>query len=362
VLPDEQQAELADRFERFANETAGSSPLYAALCHGLAARPEAASVLLRAPRRQQRPNLLLAAVHDLLLTGLEHPLAAYYPSVGGARPVDGEAVGTLLDLLDGHAEAVAARIATRSTQTNEVGRCAALWPAVHRIAAADDRPLALVELGASAGLLLHLDRYRYDLGGQGGDPDAAVRIAPTLRGPVPAVTADVRIDSRVGIDLAPLDASDEDDARWLCACVWPEETARLERLRAALGVAAHHADVELRTGDLVRTLPSTLAQVPDDHLPCVLHSATLAYLGAEDRQAVTETLAEVGRERDLARISLEGPFLPPFDDWDERQAPDDPPYFVLGLTTWVQGRRRDELLGRLHPHGAWLRWFLGEAG
>jgi hypothetical protein len=198
VLPDEQQAELADRFRRFASETAGSSPLYAALCHGLAARPEAASVLLQAPRRQRRPNLLLAAVHDLLLTGLEHPLADYYPSVGGARPVDGETTRRLLDLLDGHAEAITDRVTTRSTQTNEVGRCAGLWPAVHRLVAADDRPLALVELGASAGLLLHLDRYRYDL--EVGEAAAgAVRIAPALRGRAPAMDADVRIASRVGI-------------------------------------------------------------------------------------------------------------------------------------------------------------------
>lgn len=359
MLSDEQQQDLAGRFERFAAETAGDSPLYATLARGLAAQPTALELLAQAPARQRRPNLLLAAVHDLVLAGLSHPLSAYYPSVGGDRPADDGAVRAFVDVLEEQRHGVLRRVTTRTTQTNEVGRCAALWPALHHLAARDGRPLALVELGASAGLLLHLDRYAYDLGGPAGAPHAPVRLAPELRGRTPDLDGHVRVASRTGLDLAPLDATDPGDARWLAACVWPENTERHARLHGALQVARAHADLDLRRGDVVTTLPSTLARASDDDvLPCAFHSAALAYLRREERDTVAEALAAAGRVRDLGWLSLEGPFLAPFVDLDPPSRPDEP-YLLLGLTTWTAGDRRDELLARVHPHGRWLEWLTG---
>jgi hypothetical protein len=219
--------------------------------------------------------------------------------------------------------------------------------------------VTLVELGASAGLLLHLDRFAYRFAGRSTGPaDSPVVVTAALRGAAPPLAPAPPVLGRLGLDLAPLDPSDPTDAAWLRACVWPEATARLARLDAALELARAHLDVRLVPGDLVERLPDLLAEVPADTVPCVLHSATLAYLGAEARDAVAAILAAAGRRRDLAVLSLEGPFVPPFPTLSAEapeRAPDEE-HFLLGATVWRGGERDDRLLARAHPHGAWLQW------
>jgi hypothetical protein len=361
MLPDEQLDALQQRFARFASETAGRSPLYERLSVDLARRAEGAALLAEAPPAQRRPNLLYAAVHDLLLAGADDPLGAYYPSVAGTRSPDDDATPSFLAFVADRRDAVLARLRTRATQTNEVGRAAALLPGLAHVGTLmDRRPLALVELGASAGLLLHLDRYAYRLGDAvAGDEASPVVITPTLRGGTPPPTAPLpTIAGRVGIDLAPLDPADVGDAAWLRACVWPEDVARLARLDAALEVARVHRDVRAVTGDVVTRLPDVLAEVADDTVPCVLHSAALAYLGAEARAAVSATLAAVGRARDLVVLSLEGPFVAPFPALSAAASEPAPAeeHFLLGATVWRARLRSDALLARAHPHGAWLQW------
>jgi hypothetical protein len=359
MLPDEQLDALQERFGRFATEAGARSPLYERLSLDLARRPEGAALLAEAPPAQRRPNLLYAAVHDLLLTGVDHPLGAYYPSVGGTRSPDAAVVPTFLDFVADHQPEVLARLRTRATQTNEVGRTAALWPALVGVGAWLDRPVTLVELGASAGLLLHLDRFAYRFADVGaGDPSSPVRVAPELRGAVPPVAPVPAIAGRVGIDLAPLDPADDADAGWLRACVWPEDAGRLARLDAALAVARTHRDVRLVAGDVVERLEGVLTEVPENTVPCVLHSAALAYLDAEARETIAATLAAVGRDRDLAVLSFEGPFVPPFPALSAATAAPAPTedHFLLGATVWRGRRRDDRLLARAHPHGAWLEW------
>jgi hypothetical protein len=380
VLPDERLEALQARFLRFAREAGGRSPLYARLSRDLAAHADAVALLTVAPPAQRRPSLLLAAVHDLLLRAAEGPdgvpaaattrgdhaaaaraaLAAYYPSVGGDRAPDAAAVHRFLAVLATHPDAVEHRLRTRATQTNEVGRAAALWPGICEVTAAlGRRPLVLVELGTSAGLLLHLDRYAHRYGdARAGDAASPVRLAPALHGVVPPLAPVPTVVGRVGIDLAPLEPTDPDDRAWLRACVWPEDVDRLTRLDAALTVAGRHTDVRTVAGDLVVALPEVLRTVPAEAVPCVWHSAALAYLGTDAREAVARILASVGRRRDLAVLSLEGPFVAPFPALSAaaRPAAPDEEHFLLGATTWRAGEREDRLLARVQPHGVWLQW------
>jgi hypothetical protein len=184
----------AQRFERFAEqECRGVSPLYERLSLGIAADPELLALAAHAGAGQPAPNLLLAAVHFLLLKGARHALSAHYPSVrrpsarGAPAPLDelGEPYPAFRSFCDEHAATLQHLISTRLVQTNEVRRSACLLPAFGLVARrGGDRPLALVEIGASAGLNLLWDRYGYDYG-QGrryGDPHSPVQISCTPRG------------------------------------------------------------------------------------------------------------------------------------------------------------------------------------
>lgn len=361
MLPHDELRSMVERFSRFAGEARHRSPLYVVLSEGIAEDPSTASVLAAASGRQQRPNLLFAAVHDVLLEGAEHELRHYYPSVGGTTPPNRRAMLAFRSFVDEHRQAIVSRVAHRKTQTNEPGRCAAIRPALSRVASMTSWPVALVELGASAGLLLHLDRYRYRYGhGQPdvGPPGAAVVIDSEVRGTAPPRGDLPTITRRLGIDLNPLFPADEADARWLRACVWPDDVDRMSRLDAALRTAQEHDDVELLRGNVVTDLPPVVADVPDDMVVCVIHSAALAYLDEQDRATVQGHLDRIGSERDLFRICFEGPFVEPFATQEQADAGPTPDEerFLVGLSAWTGGDRRDELLCRSQPHGAWIEW------
>ena len=238
-------ASAARLFQSFGRDAAGTdSPLYAQLCEVIAESPELVDLSTRS--REQTPMVFLAAIHDELLRDPGHALAAYYPTVGGEWPRPGLA-RALTDFCAERAERLESTLATRRTQTNETARCAGLLPTF--AAVADGRPLALIEVGASAGLNLNWDRYAYDYGGRAaGAPSSPLTIVCELRGPAVPPLDPPPVSARVGVDLSPLDASDPADARWLHACLWPDQPARHARLEAALAVAREHP-VEVRRGD-----------------------------------------------------------------------------------------------------------------
>ena len=244
---------LADHFRGFAAvaERDGAT-IYPAICRGVADDARVLSLLDGAPLPQRRPLLLLAAVHFLLLSGVEHPLAAFYDTVATVRgttaataPPAGAVAAAFADFCEVHRAEVERIVATRSTQTNEVGRCTALLPGLCHIASSHGwtEPLSLLDLGTSAGLNLLFDDYAYTYRAAQGD---AVRTAGTT-GSAVALECSVRGDlallpalrlpamaERVGLDLSPLDPRSDDDAQWLLACQWPDNPGRFGRLRAAL--------------------------------------------------------------------------------------------------------------------------------
>jgi hypothetical protein len=279
-------------------------------------------LLGRLPPAKQQPNLLFAAV--LYLGGRQSDFGAFRAFV-----------------LD-HADQVLATIMARQTQTNEVGRCALLLP----LLAGLPGPLALVEVGASAGLCLLPERYAYDYGGTiVGDPASPLRLACRPRGPVPIPTGLPEVVWRRGIDLAPVDLDDPDAVRWLECCVWPDQPERLSRLRAAMQIA--RADPpELVRGDLLEQVGPVVAQAPTDATVVVFHAAALVYLPESARRRFVELMAKLS----AIWISAEGRgVLPTLEPAPERVQVPDEAVFLLG-----QGP--DRLVGLADPHGAWLQW------
>ncbi|WP_422752748.1 DUF2332 family protein [Micromonospora sp. WMMD708] len=239
----------ADRYVEFATREAhGISPAYERLAHAVARDDDLLALLDGLPPARRQPQLLLGVVRWL----------------GG--PVDDPSA--FRAYTKAHWPAIRAAMLTRAVQTNEAGRCAALLP----VLAALPQPLALLEVGASAGLCLYPDRYAYRYGDHllgGGDPV----LDCTLTGTGPPTTRP-EVVWRAGLDLNPLDVTDPADVGWLDALIWPEHTHRRARLRAAAAVAAADPP-ELVRGDLVDDLPALAARAPAGATLVVLHTSVL---------------------------------------------------------------------------------------
>jgi hypothetical protein len=382
--PRDEAAAIGRRFAEMAEQVFTRLPLYRRLAEGAAADLDVAARLLLAPSEQRVPNLLLAAVHDVLLAGEPDALADWYPSVPSAsgaariaRPVGHGADDPwphFRALALGH-EGVAERLRTRATQTNEVGRSLALVPALFdaaRRAASSPpggiRPLGIVEIGASAGLNLRLDAYGYRYEGPavaGGSrihesigSGSRLVLEGALRGPLvpPLPVGGLPIATAVGIDERPLSVGHADDARWLVACHWPEERERLEQLRAAIALAQEAPPVVER-GDAVDDLAQHLLAVPSHALPVVVSTWVLTYLSVARQLELLAVLDEVATARDLALVFAEQPERVPGMPVPPR--PDGQPdgrATALVRVSW-HGRRREAVrLADQHPHGRWLEW------
>jgi hypothetical protein len=267
---------LAERYRRFAAEEArGSSPLYVALAEHVADSPALLRFLSGFPPEMQQPNLFLAAVRHVAGT----------PS--GPAALD--------EMLARHAPEIDRAMRTRTTQTNEPGRCAALLP----LLAALPGPLALLEVGTSAGLCLLPDKYGYDYGWVRIDaPDETAEIAPILTcrasANVPLPRSLPTIAWRAGLDLAPRDVRSPEDMAWLETLVWPEQEDRRARLRAAIAVARAVGPQVVR-GDLRTDLAALASRAPADAKLVVYHTAVLAYVPSqEDRDAFARRCRDLG--------------------------------------------------------------------
>jgi hypothetical protein len=336
---------LAQRFERFARRECHVSPLYERLSFGIAQDPELLGIAAHAQSGQPVPNLFLAAVHFLLLQDRQHPLAAFYPSLSPATPLAADPYPSFRSFCLEHRGRILELLSVRLVQTNEVRRCACLLPAFAVVAAhGHGRPLALVEIGASAGLNLLWDRYGYDYGTgrRYGDPRSPVQIACKLlsarRPPLPAEFP--IIITRIGIDLNPIDVCDPDAALWLRALVWPDEVGRAGLLQQALQIAQQNPP-RLLAGNALERLPEMLATIPEDQTLCVFHTHTMNQFPVEARAGLAALLTEHAVTRDLYRISIE---------WLGREHP------RLECVAFEGSVKTESLLAHCGSHGEWLEW------
>lgn len=319
----------ADWYRSFGEvEARGQSALFEEWSFGVAGDPAVLAVIDELPLQKRQPNLVFAV--SRLLGAPERP----YPE--------------FRDWLLAHWPAVAREAGERRTQTNEPRRCAALLPALSAIAESTAGPLALLELGASAGLCLYPDRYSYRYGdGEWLHPAAgpsAVAIETDARGAVPVPERLPEIAWRAGIDLQPLDVRDPEDVRWLETLVWPEQEARRQRIRAAVELVRQDPPV-LVEGNAIVELEALAAARPTDARLVVVTSAMLVYLPYPERMRLVEAI----RSLDAHWVSLDGVGV--LSEVDARLA-------VLGdavpgrFTLSVDG----EPLANVGPHGQFVDW------
>ena len=300
---------LRESFLLFAaTQCAGYSPLYEQLSVGIADDEFLLELVRSAAPSQQRPTLLFAAVHELVVQERQHPLATYYASV--TSPVaGGDPLPAFRDFCSVYREQLLGRMSTGGTQTNDVRRSAALAIGLNYLQAQTSKPLVLVELGASAGLLLLFDRYRINVGGHLlGPRESPVNVPVAADQRMEALLPPVmpRVADRIGVDIAPVDLGDLAQVRWLEAFVWPEAHDDLARLRAAVAIARSDPPLVVQ-GDAVTSLTAILDSISEAHTPVVFHSTLLTYLNALQRQALADCMEAVGARRELCWLPLEAP-------------------------------------------------------
>ncbi|MBO0871743.1 MAG: DUF2332 domain-containing protein, partial [Micromonosporaceae bacterium] len=307
----------ADWYEQFAvREARGESPSYERLSLAVARDDEVLALLDTLPPAKRQPNLLFGVVRLL----------------GG--PV-GDPAG-FLGFARANWPAIAAAMGARATQTNEVGRCAVLLP----VLAALPQPLALLEVGASAGLCLYPDRYAYRYG-EHSIGSGVPLLDCDLTGTAPPASRPTVV-WRAGLDLNPLDVTDPADLAWLDALIWPEQEHRRARLHEAAAVVAAQPPRLVR-GDLLDDLPALAAQAPAGATLVVFHTAVLYQVPAARRRAFTATVRELPGHW----IASEAPEVLPAAGLPA--PPGDAAHHLLAL----DGRP----LAWARPHGQALHWF-----
>lgn len=313
---------VQQRYARFAEyEAPGRSELYVEWAAGVAGDPGISAVLARIPENRRQPPLVFAVTRML---------GAELGDYDGWRA-----------FVTAHADEIVAECTARRLQTNEPLRLAPLLPVLSEI----DGPLALLEIGASAGLCLYPDRYSYRFT----DAVGAVRLAldpadgpseVVLRSRVDGAIPPMRLPEvvwRSGIDLTPLDARDDRDRRWLQGLVWPGEQGREQRVTAALDIAAAEPP-HLVAGDALARLEELAARAPQDATLVITTPGVLVHIPREARLALVDRI----RRLPARWITIDPPAL--LDVWEPTIDAEAWPDFVVALDGQV--RASADPLGR----------------
>lgn len=338
------QAEIAQRFQTFAErECRDSSPFYEYLSQEIAQNPTILALCRHARDGQPIPNLLFGAVHYLLLKGIDHPLAAYYPSVTEQPKPFAESFADFESFCQTYEANLIQLLAQRLVQTNEVRRCTYLYPVFGQIHQQTNRPLALLEIGTSAGLQLLFDQYAYDYGtGETvGNPATRLHLTsviegtgtPTLPKTPPPVTM------RTGLDLNIVDLTDADEQLWLKALIWTEHRERLEMFEAAARYVDESA-LELVEGDGIQLLKRYATQTPDDSILCIFHTHVANQMPLAVKKELLQVVEEIGQTRNLYHL---------YNNIEDR---------YLHLDVYIDGVLTEQTIAETDGHGRWFKWLV----
>ena len=347
---------LAQVYRHFGEvDAAETSPLYERVAVALSESEEALGAIEAAPARKRHPRVILAALYDLALAGQAPALAAAY-AAGDGDAAASAAIDTLLGMTD----SVVAIAVRRHVRTNGTGRCPVLYPAIAEAARrAGANAVGLIDLCCSAGLNLIVDRVgvTYSNGQSLGDPSSAVQLSCSIVGSRPIPTrAMPEVFARVGVDLDPVVVTDADDARWLRACLGPDQPERAARREAELALAASAPPLLLQ-GDPVEVVADAFARVPTDALPVVTTTWALSRFPLERRLRLLHRLDQAAAGRAVAWVSAEGvgvaPTIPTLGD---RRASG---HSIIGLAVFDRSALHAEAIGRCWSQGRLLAWLTG---
>lgn len=336
--------QLATRFTNFAHhECEGSSPLYKMLSLKIAKDDDLLELCTHARSGQPVPNLLFGAVHYLLLTGHNDKLREFYPSIV-ANPKDkNDAFPYFKAFCMAHKEEIIALLQTKLVQTNEVRRCGYLYPVFCYIYEKTNKPLALIEIGTSAGLQLLWDKYAYRYNNDEiyGSAHSGLTISAQIKGDKTPFLQRISppVATRIGVDLNTIDLNNETERQWLKALIWPEHEERLQMFEQASNIVKEHP-IKLVDGDGVGLLEKFVQDILADTTVCVFHTHVANQMPEEVKHDLLNKVKSIGNKRDIFHI---------YNNIQDLN---------LHLDYYVNGVAYEQTIAETDGHGRWFKWML----
>lgn len=336
--------DLSQKFVRFAErECRDSSPLYESLAIHISKDDELLELCSMAREGQPIPNLLFGAVHYLLMQGIDHPVKEYYPSMVSDPKPYVESFESFKSFCLTYRNEIECIISSKLVQTNEVRRCAYLYPAFGLVHQKTNKPLALIEIGTSAGLQLLWDQYAYSYGTEDvfGDVQSQLHIRSELVGglipsfsPTPAPVA-----SRIGIDLNIVDLKNEAERLWLKSLIWPEHRERLEMFERASSYIGPQP-INFIEGDGISRLSDLVESIPEESTLCIFHTHVANQMTIDMKKHLLNVVEQIGQTRDVFHL---------YNNIQDKN---------LHLDEYVNGVKREQTIAETDGHARWFRWLL----
>lgn len=337
--------QLRQRFKQFAKiECENSSRLYEYLSLKIAEDEEILELCSYAQDGQPVPNLLFGAIHYLLMDGNRHPLKDFYPSLVETPKELEDSYLYFQDFCKKFRNEIIQLIQSKIVQTNEVGRCAYLYPCFSYIYQKVNKPISLIEIGTSAGLQLLWDQYKYSYRSSKelyGNLDSKVLIQSEVKDKTPTMLPLLDeappIVDRYGIDLHVNNLSYEEDYLWLKALIWPEHFERRELFEKAVNCLKENK-INLIEADGIKILPEVVKQLSNDSILCIFHTHVANQIPVEGKQNLLKTIEDISKNRDLFHLYN--------NIWDR----------MLHLDYYINGVKHEEIIGETEGHGKWFEW------
>ena len=340
------QKALSNMFKRFSEEECkGTSELYEFLSLQIASDEQLLELSTYVSEGQPKPNMLFGAVHYLLLQGSNHQLKDYYESITNPPKNKEGSFPLFKDFCLKNKQKIINIVKSKLVQTNEVRRCAYLYPTFCYAFNQVNKPLAMIEIGTSAGLQLMWDKFSYSYGNDNkfGDVNSTVHITAEVKGERPEIPiSSPPVKSRIGVDLNIIDFNNDEDYNWLKSLIWPEHKERLKLFDDAAELLKKHPP-NLINGDGVLLLDSIVKEIPIDQAICVFHTHVANQMPKDMKINLLNKIEKIGLERDVVHVYN--------NIWDKS----------LHLDHWINGKETKLIVGDTDGHGRWFQWKLNDS-
>jgi len=340
---------LRQKFIRFSEiESQEMSPFYSYLASRVAKDDSLLGIVASTSVGQPPPNMIFASVRLLLDQGAAPELLAQYPTTF-TDPWDEGAYEDFRDFVLKNELEIRTILKSRKVQSNVIRRSAVLLPGlIESSATFGGSPFTNIEIGASAGLTLMWDKFRYKYVDDDDSYELGVSTFPWAvetkiegRFRQGFFDSELNVTRNIGLELAPISITDQDAVDWLRALIWPEHSDNRELFEAALKTP-ESLELDVRSGDALVGIGPLVSELPDGEPINVYHSHTLNQFSAEMKQTFTQRLADISVERPVNQLGFEG---------------GKDGFSILSLRLFRDGKiEADRELAHCEAHGRWIKW------